>query len=98
MHSPAGRICSKFRASLKPDSLERLLLSYFLFRRGIETDVSQRGAAVVATEQEAEELALEIEHAHADDDGADEAAGIAAGMGPGAAGGAAQRAVIDMSN
>ena len=33
MHSPAGRITEKYRASMLPDSVERLTLGYFFVRR-----------------------------------------------------------------
>ena len=33
MHSPAGRITEKYRASMKPDTVERLTLGYFFVRR-----------------------------------------------------------------
>ena len=32
MHSPLARITSKFRASMKPDKVERLTLAFFLVR------------------------------------------------------------------
>jgi hypothetical protein len=44
---------------LKPDNLERLLLSYLLFRFDIEVDIARRGAEAVAAEQEAAALAFD---------------------------------------
>ena len=55
MHSPAGRIMSKYRASMKPQKAEQLTLGYFLVR----DDVKQKVAAKIITDAtlDAEELA-----------------------------------------
>ena len=37
-HSVAGRIMSRFRSSMKAETLERLTLAYMVFRRQLEED------------------------------------------------------------
>ena len=64
MHSPAGRIASKFRASMKPDKIERLTLALFLIRMQIEEDEA-RGKLDAAV-LDAEELLAEQALAEAD--------------------------------
>ena len=64
MHSPAGRISSKFRASMLPDKTERLTLAYFLVRMQIE-QADARGR-LDATELDEAELLAEQEEGEAD--------------------------------
>ena len=57
MHSPAGRIMSKFRASMLPQKCEMLTLAYFLVRADIKAQVE--GKAITEETIEADELAEE---------------------------------------
>jgi len=63
MHSPAGRIMSKFRASMKPQKTERLTLGYFLVRADIKKKIAEK--AITEAMLDAEELAAECEGAPA---------------------------------
>ena len=57
MHSPAGRIMSKFRASMKPQTTEMLTLAYFLVREWIKRHVAAQ--EITEASLDAAELAEE---------------------------------------
>ena len=61
MHSPAGRIMSKFRASMKPQTAEMLTLSYFLVRLWIKKQVAAQN--ITEASLDADELAEEADDA-----------------------------------
>ena len=59
MHSPASRITAKFRASMKPDSVEKLTMSYFLVRSLVKELAEKEEGRLAKLEGEARELALQ---------------------------------------
>jgi len=54
MHSPMGRITSKFRASMKAVKTEKLTMSYFLMRERIQIQVDKN--TTIITDLDAKEL------------------------------------------
>jgi len=54
MHSPMGRITSKFRASMKAVKTEKLTMSYFLMRERIQIQVDKN--TTIITELDSKEL------------------------------------------
>ncbi len=67
IQSPMARITDKYRASMKPDTAERLTLSYFMVRKWIKDEARRADLAAML---DAEELAEEQEDTPAlDEDG-----------------------------
>ena len=58
MHSPAGRICNEYRASMHPDTVERLIFSLrkILMRSQVTADITRRGVDAAQAELDAEDL------------------------------------------
>jgi len=66
MHSPAGRIMSKFRASMKPQTAEMLTLAYFMTRAWVKKQVSaevitEAGLDAAELAEEADDEATELD-------------------------------------
>ena len=55
MHSPAGRITEKYRASMLPDSVERLTLGYFFVRREFLAKKEEEKQRLLKLSEEARE-------------------------------------------
>lgn len=71
MHSPLARITSKFRASMKPDKVERLTLSLFLFRAWIKDELKRAEIeALLDNEELAEEYDDTVDDSPPEDDDA----------------------------
>ena len=55
MHPPAGRITEKYRASMLPDSVERLTLGYFFVRREFLAKKEEEKQRLLKLSEEARE-------------------------------------------
>jgi len=55
MHSPAGRITEKYRASMLPDSVERLTLGYFFVRKEFLAKKEEETQRLLKLSEEARE-------------------------------------------
>ena len=59
-HSPATRITDRLRASMKPDTVEKLTLCHIFMRQHLEAEMDT-AAKIVALEKEEENLLLQAE-------------------------------------